>query len=102
MTLQEMSNLLAEIPAIKAMLNELLYYHKANSQKKLYLKASEAKQYLQCSSTQLHRYVQAMRIERTDQGYNAYDLQQIYMGNKNYRTFDRPENWKELLKPILL
>ncbi|GAB4493421.1 MAG: hypothetical protein OHK0045_22920 [Raineya sp.] len=102
MTLAEMEAFLSEIPKIVRLLEEVVAIQKKSYQKKYYLSSSEARIYLQCSYTQLHRYTQSMRIEKTEEGYNAYDCQQVYERNKSYRTFHRPKDWKEQLKLILL
>lgn len=100
MTFDEMAEHLAKIPKIERLLIQILDAQEKVMQKKPYLKSKEACKYLQCSNTTLQRLVKSMTIERTQEGYNTYDLQQVYHKNLAYKYFNRPKDWEEKLKPI--
>ena len=100
MSLEEMAELIARIPKIERLLIKVLEACEKTIQKRPYLQSKEACKYLQCSNTTLQRLAKSMTVERTDKGYNAYDLQQVYNRNLEYKYFKRPPDWEERLKPI--
>jgi hypothetical protein len=103
MDIQELIQLPDRMQRMEAMLQEILNNQKANYQKKLSLTAGEAKVYLNCSYATLHNIVKRMQVEKTVEGYNAYDVQQVHDNKKDYRYFlHRPKDWQEAVKPITI
>ncbi|MCU0439226.1 MAG: hypothetical protein MUC49_15120 [Raineya sp.] len=100
LSLEQIAEYLSKIPKIEKLIIELFESYEKTIQKRPYLQSKEACKYLQCSNTTLQRLVKSMTVERTDKGYNSYDLQQVYNRNLNYRYFNRPSDWEDKLKPI--